>query len=190
MPSWINTGKIGSRGFEGKWMRENCRKREWECDLKPHQERQREGEINDILIQATVQGTISLPSTVVRKERSVSLLILCEPCDDMFKWMVLSVPSCRRGVSVALIQGSRKWVVSHIESGYGWQKICTLAHCVAGLCQESSDCWSDVNSVSHEGSQISFPKCPKHESRDPPPQKIQKTWSSKCGELHESYSFL
>ena len=30
-------------------------------------------------------------STIVRKGRSVFLMSLCEPCDDVFKWMVLRV---------------------------------------------------------------------------------------------------
>lgn len=120
-------------------------------------------------------ASLFLVSTIVRKERRVSPLLLCEPCDEVFRWMVLRVPSCRRGDSVALRWGSREgWGLSHVESGFGWLKTCTLAHCVPGLCQECSDCWSDVNSVRHKGSQTSFPKSPKHQSKDPHPQQIQR----------------
>ena len=57
MPSWITTGKFGSGGFQRMLRREKWRESETERNSE------RERERTEILIQATVQGTISLPST-------------------------------------------------------------------------------------------------------------------------------
>jgi len=125
--------------------------------------------------------------TMVRKGKRVSLRFLCEPCVEGFKWRVLRFPSWRRGEPGPDNWGCREWWgVSQTETGFGWQIICTLSHCQPGPAQECSDwCW-DANSLRHGESQTSFPKSPKHKSREHPPQKIHKIWSSMWGLLQVS----
>ena len=43
-------------------------------------------------------------STIFRKGRRVSLLNLHEPCGEIFKWRVLTFPSCWRGENVLPIE--------------------------------------------------------------------------------------
>jgi len=68
-------------------------------------------------------------STIVRKGRRVSLLILSEPCGEGFMLSVLRFPSWRRGDSSPANLGSREGWVSQIEIGIWWHKTCALAHC-------------------------------------------------------------
>lgn len=73
-------------------------------------------------------------SSIFRKVRSVSLIILHEPCSEIFNGIDLRFHSWRRRHS-----GSDNWlpkegrVGSQRETGFGWQKMCTLAHCQPGL---------------------------------------------------------
>ena len=67
---------------------------------------------------------------------------------------------------------------------------CTLANCQPEIYQGCSDWCSEAKSLRHEELEYSFPKCPKHESRSPPPQQIQKAWSSRCGLLQEIWFLL
>ena len=52
-----------------------------------------------------------------------------------------------------------------------------MAHCHPGPAQGWSDWCSGAYSLRHGESQASFPKSPKDESRDPPPQQIKNTSS-------------
>ena len=76
------------------------------------------------------------------------------------------------------------WGVSQIETGFGWQKTCHLAHCQTGPAPGCSAWCLVANSLRHGESQNSFP--------NPPPQawvqlftsqQIHKILSSKLGLL-------
>ena len=129
--------------------------------------------------------------TIVRKGRRVSLMFLCEPCGDVFNWRVLWVPSWVRGDSVPDNHGSRDgWGIFQRETGLGDRYLALWAIASQVIGQRCSDQCLDANSVRHEKSQTSFPKSPKHESRCPPPQQYQNTWSSRSGLLQERLFFL
>ena len=78
------------------------------------------------------------------------------------------------------------WRLSQIETSFGWQKTCALAHCQPGPVQACSDWCLDVNSLRHGESHTSFPKYPKLKTSYPLHQQIHKTWSSRWGLLQGS----
>jgi len=130
-------------------------------------------------------------STIVRKGKWVSHLILHEPYGEVFKWRLLWVPSWVRGDSVPDNRGSRDgWVIFQRETGLGDRNLALWAIVSQVICQGCSDQCLDDNSVTQGESQTSFPKSHGHESRCPPPQQIQKTWSSRCGLLQEIWLLL
>lgn len=63
MTSTITRGKVGALGIERKLRREKWRDTGRERQKETDRERQRERDIKEILIQATVQGSISAPSS-------------------------------------------------------------------------------------------------------------------------------
>lgn len=80
--------------------------------------------------------------TMVRKGKRVSLRFLCEPCVEGFKWRVLRFRSWMRGDKGPANRWSREgWGVSLIETAFGWQKTCALAHCHPGPAQGCSACY-------------------------------------------------
>ena len=101
-------------------------------------------------------ASLSLVSKLVCKEIRVSLVILHEPCGEVFKWREYwpcqsKVQRRKRSVP------NRDW--------FGWLKTCTWALCHPGLCQGCSDEFLNANSVRHEESQNLFPRFPKHKSK-------------------------
>ena len=81
-------------------------------------------------------------SYIVRTGRWFSLLIFHEPCSEGFKWRVLRFRSWMRGDKGPANRWSREgWGVSLIETAFGWQKTCALAHCHPGPAQGCSACY-------------------------------------------------
>ena len=134
-----------------------------------------------LAVSVVTRATASLfvVSTNIRKRSSVSLLNLHEPCVKGFKWRDLRCPSWRRGDYGPANQGSREGLgMFKIENSFWWHIICALTQSQPGPAQGYLDGCLDTNSLRHGESQTSFPK-----SRDPLPQEIHKSWSSRWGLL-------
>ena len=144
-----------------------------------------------VSVIARATASFFVVSTIFRKRRSISLLILCEPCGEGFKWSVLRFYFWRIVDSGPTYRGSRKgWVMSQIETDFLRENTCTLAHCQPGSAQWCSIKCLDANSWRHGVSQTSFSKSLKHNPRDPLLQQIHKTWSQHQAAVYDLWLYL